>query len=265
MNSAVRQSARPKNAASRAAGVLRESLRYLRLWAGMYSRRRADVASGEGFGAALAALASCRRFSRYVEIGTAHGLGTTKLITDALLARPDDCRLWTVESHRFTYQVAVRNWRGAETRGRLVLIYGAATGVGDMMQWEEICADPNYDETKSVYSFSSYEKGKAAQQNAPDAKPLLPEEIDVLLLDGGEFSSYGEYKALAGRAKVICLDDSHRAIKNRRVREELLAAEEWAAAADMPNERNGWSVFCRRELLETVAPLLRAAVPPPHP
>ena len=102
-------------------------------------------------------------------------------------------------------------------------------------------------------------KNRITQTESPDAKPHLPTEIDVLILDGGEFSSYGEFKALGEKARVICLDDSHRAVKNRRVREDLAASNEWYALVDRPDERNGWSIFCRKELFEFMRPIM----PPP--
>ena len=61
---------------------------------------------------------------------------------------------------------------------------------------------------------------------------------------------------MGAMAKVICLDDSHRAVKNRRVREELMVSNEWRMLVDQPDERNGWSVFCRKDLFECLRPLM---------
>ena len=226
--------------------AVRERLRFLRLRAGLYKKsEKGEVIRAENFGIALAKIAACRRFSKYVEIGTATGLGSTKTIMDELLARPDECRLWTVESVCIMHVVAVENWRGIDTRGRLTLIYGAATPASEMMTWEEAVAEPH-----AAPLLHAYEKNRITHAESPDAKPHLPTEIDVLILDGGEFSSYGEFKALGEKAKIICLDDSHRAVKNRRVREDLAASDEWRALADRPDERNGWSIFCRKDLFE---------------
>ena len=239
--------------------AFRDWLRLLRVRAGLYaSNAGGDISADGNQGATLAALAACPQFSRYVEIGTAHGIGSTKRIMNELLARTDECRLWSLESVRFIHAIAERNWKDADTRGRLVLLHGTAASADTMMTWEEVQNDPNFAAKSDMYK-RGYEKNRAAQNSAPDAMPHLPAEIDVLLLDGGEFSSYAEYKKLGERAKVIFLDDSFSAIKNRRVREELLCANGWKIAADFPNERNGWAVFCRAEIYETVAPLMPAA------
>lgn len=244
----------PKSPLSLAAGKVREFLRFARLRAGMYDTKQADIVKTDNFGKAIAALARCGNFANYVEIGTAHGLGTTKIIADELLARSDSCRLWTVEASRLHHTIAVRNWRNADLRGRLIFIHGAIAA-DDMMTWDEVQADPVYRDGNHLYTYDSYHKYKKVADGAPDAAAHLPRDIDVLLLDGGELHSYGEYRALAGRAKVVCLDDSFTVIKNRRVREEMLADDKWQTVADKPDERNGWCIFCRRELSETVSRL----------
>ena len=241
-----------KSPLSLAVGKVRQFLRFVRLRLGMYSGNRADVIDTDTFGKVLTALAQCRRFVNYVEIGTAHGLGTTKLIADALFARPDSCCLWTVESYDLAYSVAIRNWRNTNLRGKLIFIHGAVAADA-VMTWDEIQAEPEYKPETHDHFRNMYEKNKNIAK-APAAMPHLPQDIDVLLLDGGDFYSYGEYRALADRAKVICLDDSC-IIKNRRVRAEMLDSDKWVLAADNSQERYGWSVFCRPELLETIASL----------
>lgn len=234
-----------------------EFFRFVRLRTGLYKRQRADIVASSDFGKALSVLSACSQFSVYVEIGTAHGIGSTKRIMDALLARPDDCCLWSVESMRFMHSVATKNWQSVDTRGRLTLVHGTVAPASEMMTWDEVRADPAFSDS---YIFSTYAGNVQTQSKAPDANPHLPKDIDVLLLDGGEFSSYAEYKALAACAKVICLDDAHTAIKNRRVREELLAADEWQIIVDVAKERNGWSLFCRPELSALLTDALKSHI-----
>lgn len=236
------------------AGV-REFFRFVRLRTGLYKKRRVDVLASSDFGKALAALSACRQFSAYVEIGTAHGLGSTKCIMDALLARPDDCHLWSVESVRFMHAVAVRNWRSVDTHERLTLVRGTVAPAAEMMTWDEARADPAFSD---FYTYSDYRRKVKTQSDTPDANPYLPKDIDVLLLDGGEFTSYAEYKRLAARAKVIFLDDAQTAIKNRRVRQEMLASGEWKTIIDVAGERNGWGVYCRPEFNNLLTDMLSA-------
>ncbi|MGI9337350.1 MAG: hypothetical protein ACR2P4_02415 [Gammaproteobacteria bacterium] len=244
-----------KGALSLVVGKAREFLRFARLRAGIYRGIRADIPADDNFGKALVALAQCQSFHNYVKIGTAHGLGSTKRIADILLSRPDSCCLWSLEASRLNHTVAVHNWQNADLRGRLILIHGTIAA-DNMMTWEEVQADPIYQGGNHTYTFDSYHKYKKVADDAPDAMSHLPPDIDVLLLDGGELHSYGEYRALAGRAKIICLDDSFSVIKNRRVREEMLADDKWQIVIDNPQDRNGWCIFCRPEYLAIVKSIL---------
>jgi hypothetical protein len=38
-------------------------------------------------------------------------------------------------------------------------------------------------------------------------KPNLPKVFDVILLDGGEFTTYYEFQLLKNRCKILMLDD----------------------------------------------------------
>ena len=85
------------------------------------------------------------------------------------------------------------------------------------------------------------------QYNLADCKNIcddLPEKIDVLLLDGGEFSSYAEYLRLKDRTKIILLDDSN-VLKNYKVKKELLSSDKWLLLLDYSHERNGFIGFQR--------------------
>lgn len=228
---------------SSVAAQIRTGLRILR------GRRtaRVDVVADEEFGKALTKLAARSEFLNYVEIGTAHGLGSTKVTMEALLARNDESRLWTVEYKPYLHQMASKNWQGC---ARITLLQGAVDRA--MMSWEEAKADPAF--AGAPYNFEAWQKQKRQQAEAPLVLGELPEVMDVLLLDGGDFTSYGEFKALSARAKVLCLDDTRR-LKNRRVRDELLGDEEWQVLADS-EARSGWSVFCRRGIYESLKSVL---------
>ena len=51
----------------------------------------------------------------------------------------------------------------------------------------------------------------------------IPEKIDLLVLDGGEFTSYHEYLLLKARSKYIFLDDTVApSIKNHKSRLDMI-------------------------------------------
>lgn len=73
-----------------------------------------------------------------------------------------------------------------------------------------------------------------------DMSAFAPE---VVLLDGGEYLTYFEYKYLKPYAKVFLLDDTNVA-KCKRIVEELQGDNEWVLV-ESGNDRNGWAVFQR--------------------
>jgi hypothetical protein len=57
-------------------------------------------------------------------------------------------------------------------------------------------------------------------------KPNLPEVFDVILLDGGEFTTYYEFQLLKNRCKILMLDDIN-VDKCKLIVSEILADPTW--------------------------------------
>lgn len=69
-------------------------------------------------------------------------------------------------------------------------------------------------------------------------------EFDVILFDGGEFTTYFEYLELKDHCKMIICDDCN-TDKCAKIREELLASPIWKLLHEDLQSRNGWCVFER--------------------
>ena len=235
-------------------------LRRARLALGLMKKHRGEIPEESEMGRCLTALARAPVFARYVEIGAATGMGSTLQLMAGIFLREDDAALWSVECMPLMHGVAARNWREREHGGKLRLIHGSIVRADEMMTSEEALAHPLCVKDPAVRSFvaRAHPKNRDAVAAAPDVSAALPDDIDVLLLDGGEFSSHAEFVKLRGRAKVIVLDDSHRAIKNYRVREELKSDPEWRMILERPDDRNGWCVFCRAALEDSVRGIIEA-------
>ena len=63
----------------------------------------------------------------------------------------------------------------------------------------------------------------------------------MLILDGGEYSTYPEFKKLKDRTTIFVLDDTN-TLKCMRIRQELLT-EKYQIIYDNLQERNGCSIF----------------------
>lgn len=72
------------------------------------------------------------------------------------------------------------------------------------------------------------------------------ETYDAVLIDGGEFSGYSEFKLLRDKAKFFILDDYYKAFKTRQVADELSKDPSWETIAANKHTRNGWAIFKRK-------------------
>ena len=57
-------------------------------------------------------------------------------------------------------------------------------------------------------------------------RPNIPEIFDVVLLDGGEFTTYYEYQLLKNRCKILMLDDV-KSDKCRLIAQEIVSDPTW--------------------------------------
>lgn len=73
------------------------------------------------------------------------------------------------------------------------------------------------------------------------------ENIDVIILDGGEYSTEEDFNILIKKKpKFICLDDSA-VHKCKNIRNHLLHHADWELYKENLSQRNGWSTFVSKE------------------
>lgn len=164
-----------------------------------------------------------------VEIGTWNGAGSTRCISEGML---DSDVLYSLECNKGMYDKAKPLW---ESKENVKLIYGNIISEHEMDT-----------EHLSVQEQGWYQQDLAAMRECPNVLESLPESIDLLVLDGGEFSTFAEYSKLASRSFIIFLDDTI-CRKNKKVREDLLNSDEFELIEDHPEDRHGWSLFKRRD------------------
>ena len=71
-------------------------------------------------------------------------------------------------------------------------------------------------------------------------RPNLPEIFDVILLDGGEFTTYYEFQILKNRCKILMLDDIN-VDKCKLIVEEIKSDKSWKIIKN-DNKRNGYLI-----------------------
>lgn len=168
-----------------------------------------------------------------VEIGTWNGLGSTKCF---LLGLQDSTQFYTVESNREKVEVAKQNLSSL-IKPNVTFLWGSILTVEDIKQPESVFPELSNSEFRRWHSVDMENISRS-----PNVLSQLPMEIDFLLLDGGEFTTWYEFQILFSRCKKwIALDDVL-VSKCKKIREYLKNHALWTETAYIP-ERNGFSLF----------------------
>ena len=201
------------------------------------------------FGKQIYKLASNTHFKNYLEIGTWNGEGSTVCLMNGLMPRDDDSRLYSVELMSEMFKKAEQFWswlKQSQYAHQLVLLNGKITDSG-MMSRKQIEHHSAFKKIKKHYEL--YYKSDVDNFNiAPNIANKLPNNVDVAVLDGGEFCSTAEYEYVRDNLspKVFVLDDTS-IIKCAQARQELLESDVWVTVYDEPSIRHGASIFVHRD------------------
>jgi hypothetical protein len=199
----------------------------------LINRRQGQVSEKHQVGRWIRHLASLEENRSILEIGTWNGLGTSRMIVQGVSSRPDreSVEVIGLEANEKLYRKAKFNLRKF---GFFQVIFGTLVSQEQLDRSE----------------LTSLEKDWLAQdiddlKNAPFVLSRIPRRIDLLILDGGEFSTYTEFQLLKERvSKWIVLDDVNTR-KCKRVLQELVAENLFLLVWSSP-ERNGTAVLLRK-------------------
>jgi len=195
--------------------------------------QRAQIEYDSAFGCALTELA--RESETIVEVGTFFGQGSTVCLR-AGLERPTQ-RLIGFEICPVKSEAA-RRFHANDPRIRIVT--GTLVNAEDLGEF----AHPNPAAEQFYWGDLAFTRG------APCVFDQVPDKIDLLVLDGGEWSSDAEFLKLWDRSGRIALDDTNgrASNKNWRARERLLNSNEWEVLRDELHDRHGWLTAKRRNI-----------------
>jgi hypothetical protein len=168
-----------------------------------------------------------------VEIGTWNGAGSTRCIVDGIKDSGKKKTFLTLESNRQQYELALQNTR--EFCDFVTLIYGRIIDPYDLTWLKNITLGPEQQQWlwEDIDSYKS----------CPNVLDKIPEKIDLLFLDGGEFSTIPEFIKLKTRYTYLVLDDINE-LKCKEINKQLKARKDHELVKTH-SERNGFSVFIR--------------------
>jgi len=168
-------------------------------------------------------------YKTIVEIGTWNGLGSTLCI---LKSKKNDAKFITLEANKNFFDIAKNNL--STYSDKIEMIQGSIIEHEELLEYS-LSLDLNKEQRTWLTEDLNNLKNKQNVLN------LIPDEIDFLLLDGGEFASYLEWKKLESRTKVVALDDVN-VLKNNRVMNELNQNPNYKII-DKTNEGHGFIIF----------------------
>ena len=162
----------------------------------LLQKKSGQIHSDDSLGKWLQATASDPAVSTIVDIGAWEGNGSTRVLREAVQTRLDSGAIVSIESSQPRFARAKRRNRRYPF---VKLIWGTVIAVDDLDT-----QDLSGDEYKWLADDIT------ALQTCPNVLQELPQNIDLLLLDGGEFSTMAEFLLLSPRVtKWIVLDDTN--------------------------------------------------------
>jgi hypothetical protein len=121
------------------------------------------------------------------------------------------------------------------------LIYGKI--VDTLINFDSL-DDSNFRDHPKELKRTWFNEDNKNMKSTKNVLAQIPQKIDLLILDGGEFTSEIEFNLLKSRSRFIILDDTNDfCVKNRSAREEILAnPTTYQIIMDDQNDRNGYLI-----------------------
>jgi len=201
----------------------------------VYVENTGQIQLSQPFGQWIAKYAADPRFTRYLEIGTWNGRGSTCCFYNGFIKRSDSPSLQSYEIHGVRAAEAHALWTNAAS---IQVIHGRVLP-------DSQC--PTYREVQTRFPTLAESWHTEDVRNFWSCPYVAPNDPEVVLLDGAEYLTQFEFERVfrdMPGIRVFLLDDTHTA-KTPLIYSYLLEHPEWRRVAYSDVERNGWAVFER--------------------
>jgi hypothetical protein len=170
------------------------------------------------------------------EIGTWTGLGSTMCVIKGIIDSRKKKKFISLELYNEMFQIALKNLK--RYKNRVELINGRIIDYEDTFWFDHTKIDFKTDYHARLY----YNMDMNYLKNSENVIDKIPEQIDLLILDGGEYTTYPEWLKLKDRSRIVVLDDTN-ILKTKKIRDEIILSEKYNIIHDDTKSRNGFSVF----------------------
>jgi hypothetical protein len=190
--------------------------------------------SNDSFSNEITKYASDLKYKTFLEIGTWNGLGSTKAFSNGFINRNDDYVFYSLECNKDKSMDASK-----------LYIDNNKIHILNEVIWNEE-PDDFYKIFPECLTNNLYKHWNEIDiVNMKNCKlflnrPNLPNIFDVILLDGGEFTTYHEFQILKNRCKILMLDDIN-VDKCKLIVKEIESNKSWKIIKK-ENTRNGFLI-----------------------
>lgn len=206
-----------------------------------------QINRGSKLGEIIYYLTLKEKYVTFLEIGTWDGTGSTKCFLDGLKNRKDQWQFLSIECDIQMFDKANKYhiYDLQKYKNRFVIIYGK---IIDNVYQSLHKYGFNLDTLKKNNQYKPEYKqfmynDLINYKQCPYILSQIPNKLDIVLLDGGEFTTYSEFMILKERTNIFILDDSN-VLKNTKTRYTLQNDSNWQLILNS-NDRNGYCVFER--------------------
>ena len=211
------------------------------------------------FGQALWEIARRTDVNKVVEIGTWDGQGSTLQLVKGLASveKANPPCFTSFEADPIFYEKAKAFW-GRQTsllEHVHVEIVNACIGTR-FPKWSEVSSHPGF-----VEQMKTWFENESALYHAAIPKPLPP-KVDMVLLDGGEYTTTGDWEvAETARPRIVALNNCLQ-FKGEKVYLFLAGSPDWVELSRGDEPNGTWAIFER--ISETIG-IPKVATPDPTP
>lgn len=188
----------------------------------------------DGFSSEITEYASDLKNKFFLEIGTWNGLGSTKAFSDGFKNRSDDYVFYSLECNKDKCGDASELY----TNNKKMHILNEVIWNEEPVDFYKI-----FPQCLSNDIYKHWNEVDIINMKRCDLflnRPNLPSIFDVILLDGGEFTTYFEFQILKNRCKILMLDDTN-VDKCKLIVEEIKGDSSWKILKQ-ENTRNGFLI-----------------------
>jgi hypothetical protein len=178
--------------------------------------------------------ASNLNFKTFLEIGTWNGLGSTKAFSEGFSNRNDDYIFYSLECNKDKSLDANNLYK-----------HNHSMHILNEVIWNEEPSNfyeifPECKTNRLYKHWNEIDLINMKKCNLFLNRESIPEIFDVILLDGGEFTTFYEFQLLKNRCKILMLDDTE-TNKCKLIVNEILQDKSWRIIM-RETERNGFII-----------------------